>query len=112
MSINKVRAKKAKGNLHSLGSHLPPVPATNPIRPTRVTKAVTQANMPPASNLVSKVKLPSGSVHEQGAAPRDDAKRYRDLGYADQTHSQAHSVTPNKKKISSPKTSRLFRRNN
>ena len=80
--------------------------------PDILRAGVAQRALRTPSSLTRKIKLPSGSVYEQGGAPRDDAKRYRDLGYADPSHSQAHSVTPNKRKIGYPKTSRLFRRNN
>jgi len=58
------KGRKAKGNLHSLGSHLPPVPATNPIRPTSVTRHVNAMNhiSPKAQAIIRRLrKNPKGN---------------------------------------------------
>ena len=52
-----------------------------------ILRAGVAMRKPPS--LTRKVKLPSGSLYEQGGAPMDDVRRYNALGYAPQTSNKS-----------------------
>tara|TARA_R110002124_G_scaffold118410_4_gene275743 strand:- start:323 stop:805 length:483 start_codon:yes stop_codon:yes gene_type:complete len=52
-----------------------------------ILRAGVAMRKPPS--LTGKVKLPSGSLYEQGGAPMDDVRRYNALGYAPQTSNKS-----------------------
>tara|TARA_R110001599_G_scaffold82892_1_gene222904 strand:+ start:950 stop:1252 length:303 start_codon:yes stop_codon:yes gene_type:complete len=57
--------------------------------PDILRAGVAQKALRKPSNLTRKVKLPSGSLYEQGGAPMDDVRRYNALGYAPQTSNKS-----------------------
>tara|TARA_R110000772_G_scaffold89832_3_gene185913 strand:+ start:38 stop:529 length:492 start_codon:yes stop_codon:yes gene_type:complete len=64
--------------------------------PDILRAGVAQRALKKPPSLTGKVKLPSGSLYEQGGAPMDDVRRYNALGYAPQTSNK--SLLKKKKK--------------